>query len=64
MARMVVGSSPTNVYGNMICKYVDRKSLATMLASKRSAGVAAEVEKPIAGRQEASKQEIRPGFET
>ena len=35
--------TPTNTCGYIICDYVGQKGLAAMLAAKRSAGVAPEV---------------------
>ena len=44
-------------------KYVDRKGLTVMLATKRSASVAPEVI-PLHVGDAALKREIYPGFET
>ena len=35
--------TPTSACGHMICKYMDQKGLAAMLATKRSAGVTPEM---------------------
>ena len=49
-----------------VSKYVDEKGSAAMMASKRSAGVSPEENLRILLYEgnEASKQEIHPGFET
>ena len=39
----MVDWNSTKARGDIICKYVDRKGLAVVLAAKRSAGVAPEV---------------------
>ena len=48
-----------------ICKYVDQKGSASMLVTKRSAGVAAEVNlrNPLHTGNDAYKWRIHPGFE-
>ena len=50
----------------MICKYVDWKGSAAMLAAKRSAGVAPEgnLKNPLYTSKKACKWGIHPGFET
>ena len=65
-AQSVVGSNPTNAYVFMICKYVDWKGSAAMQATKRSAGVAWDVNlrNPLHTGDKAHKWGLQPGFET
>ena len=55
--------SPTNVCEHMICKYVDGKGPGAMLATKKSAGVAPEVN-PLHTGNEACERRIHPGLKT
>ena len=56
----------TNICGYMICKYMDWKGSATILATKRSVGVALEVNlrNPLHIHDKACKWGMHPGFET
>ena len=56
----------TNACGHIICKYVDRKGSAAMVASVQSAGVAPEVNLRITTGKKLckSKKGMNPGFET
>ena len=65
--RTVVGLSPgrsqTSNACRHVCKYVDQKSLAAMLTSIQSAGVAPEVNLRITQARKHAKR-IHPGFKT
>ena len=62
--RMVMGLNPTNACGHMICKYMDWKGSAAMVASVQSAGVTPEVNLRITTGEKACKQGFHPSFET
>ena len=57
------GSFAMRVY---VCKYLDQKGSAALLTTKRSAGVAPEVNlrNPLHEGKKQHKQGIHPGFET